>query len=85
VQGYIVVQDEDHASDLHDQYRTLLQQLQTAHAIDNSEVRAAGAGLAVSLTLTEAQLDWWITLAIQKSADPQAPVPPPPGATQTTN
>ncbi len=75
-QVYVLFDSEDRAHELQSQYRTLIDQFLRAHMIDGGEARANGRGMAASISLTGAQVNWWVELALAKSKDPNAPAPP---------
>lgn len=67
-QVFVQFADEDHASDLRAEYRKLIDAALQKHVIDSGDTRVSGNGMAASVTMTNAQVEWLVDAARKYAA-----------------
>lgn len=67
-QIFVQFADEDHAADLRARYRKLIEMAMQKQLIDSGDTRVSGTGMAASVTVTSAQVEWWLETAKKYAA-----------------
>lgn len=77
-QMYVQFDNEDRASELRAKYREILDAAVQRNLLESGEARVSGTGMAASVAMSRAQVDWWINAVTQFVTSPGSPPPAPP-------